>query len=181
MGRHMGRSLRGQTLGIVGFGRIGRRTAQLARVFGMPVLGYSRSGADEAFCEPVDLPTLLQRSDVVSLHCPLTAESRGLIGRKELVMMKPGALLINTARGAVVDHDALLEALESGHLGGAGLDVYPDEPHIPEALLRHENVVCTPHIGTNTIQTRDEMAAACSAQILDALAGRRPQNIVNGL
>ena len=90
-------------------------------------------------------------------------------------------MLINTARGAVVDTAALLEALRSGRLKGAGLDVYPDEPHIPQELLALENVVCTPHIGTNTEQTRREMAEACSRQILDVLAGRRPENIVNGL
>lgn len=181
MGRYMGRSLRGQTLGIVGCGRIGRCTAKLAAALGMRVLGYSRRGADAAVCEPVDLPKLLAESDVVSLHCPLTEETRGLIGREAFAQMKPGAILINTSRGAVVDHDALLEALESGRLCGAGLDVFPEEPHIPAALLNHANVVCTPHIGTNTVQTRDEMAAACAEQILAALAGKRPENIVNGL
>lgn len=181
MGRHMGRSLRGQTLGVIGCGRIGRCTAQLASALGMRVLGYSRSGADAAVCEPVDLPTILREADVVSLHCPLTAETRGLMNAAAFRQMKPGAMLINTARGAVVDTAALLEALESGHLSGAGLDVYPDEPHIPAALLAREDVVCTPHTGTNTRQTRFEMAQACSRQILDVLAGKRPENIVNGL
>lgn len=181
MGRHMGRCLRGQTLGVVGFGRIGRETARLARALGMRVLGCSRSGADASLCEPVDLPTLLREADVVSLHCPLTDASRGLIGREAFRQMKPGAILINTARGAVVDTEALLEALAAGKLSGAGLDVFPEEPRIPDGLLQHPCVVCTPHVGTNTVQTRDEMAAACAAQILDALAGKRPQNIVNGL
>ncbi|MGN0794065.1 MAG: 2-hydroxyacid dehydrogenase [Aristaeellaceae bacterium] len=181
MGRYMGRSLRGQTLGIIGCGRIGSCTARMAAALGMKVLGYSRRGADAAVCEPVDLGTLLRTSDVISLHCPLTEETRGLIGREAFTKMKPGAVLINTSRGAVVDTDALLEALEKGSLRGAGLDVYPNEPSIPEAVLRHPNVVCTPHIGTNTVQTRDEMAAACSRQILDVLAGKRPENIVNGL
>lgn len=182
MGRHMGRSLRGQTLGIVGCGRIGSRTAQIARAMGMRVIGFSRHGVPEGAAENApSLEALLQQADVVSLHCPLTAETRGLIGEEAFRLMKPGAILINTARGAVVDTDALLRALESGRLSGAGLDVYPNEPEIPQALLMHENVVCTPHIGTNTVQTRNEMAAACSAQILDALAGKRPANIVNGL
>ena len=181
MGRHMGASLRGKTLGIVGCGRIGRCTARLAAAFGMRVLGYSRSGADAAVCEPVDLPTLLRESDIVSLHCPLTEATRGLMDAAAFRQMKAGAMLINTARGAVVDTAALLEALRSGRLKGAGLDVYPDEPHIPQELLALENVVCTPHIGTNTEQTRREMAEACSRQILDVLAGRRPENIVNGL
>ena len=181
MGRHMGRSLRGQTLGVVGCGRIGRCTARLAAALGMRVLGYSRSGADASVCEPVDLPTLLRESDVVSLHCPLKEDTRGLIGTDAFRQMKRGAILINTARGAVVDTDALLAALDDGTLSGAGLDVYPDEPHIPQALLARDNVVCTPHIGTNTEQTRREMAEACSRQILDVLAGKRPENIVNGL
>ena len=181
MGRYMGRSLRGQTLGVIGCGRIGSCTAKMASALGMRVLGYSRCGADPAVCEPVSLEELLERADVVSLHCPLTDATRGLMNAEAFSRMKPGAILINTSRGAVVDHDALLEALESGRLRGAGLDVYPNEPHIPERLLTHTNVVCTPHIGTNTVQTRDEMAAACAAQILDALAGKRPENIVNGL
>ena len=181
MGRYMGRSLRGQTLGVIGCGRIGRCTAKMAAALGMRVLGYSRHGADPAVCEPADLDTLLRAADVVSLHCPLTEETRGLMNREAFSKMKPGAMLINTSRGAVVDTEALLEALENGRLSGAGLDVYPNEPSIPEGLLSRDNVVCTPHIGTNTVQTRDEMAAACSLQILDALAGRRPENIVNGL
>lgn len=181
MGRHMGRSLRGQTLGVVGCGRIGRCTAKLASALGMRVLGYSRSGADASVCEPVDLPTLLRESDVVSLHCPLKEDTRGLMDAAAFRQMKQGAILINTARGAVVDTQALLDALDSGRLSGAGLDVYPDEPQIPAELLARDNVVCTPHIGTNTEQTRFEMAEACSRQILDALAGKRPESIVNGL
>jgi len=181
MGRHMGRSLRGQTLGIVGCGRIGRCTARMASALGMRVLGYSRSGADASVCEPTDLSTLLREADVVSLHCPLTPDTRGLMNAEAFSQMKPGAMLINTARGAVVDTQALLDALDSGRLSGAGLDVYPDEPHIPVALLSRDNVVCTPHTGTNTQQTRYEMAQACSRQILDVLNGKRPENIVNGL
>lgn len=181
MGRYMGYSLRGQTLGVVGFGRIGAQTAQLARALGMRVLGYSRRGADASLCEPVDFDTLLRESDVVSLHCPLTEESRGLMNRDAFARMKQGAILVNTARGAVVDTDALVEALDRGQLAGAGLDVYPAEPSIPAALLERTNVVCTPHAGSNTSQTRDEMAAACAAQILDVLNGKRPANIVNGL
>lgn len=181
MGRHMGRSLRGQTLGIIGCGRIGRCTARIASALGMKVLGYSRSGADASVCEPTDLDTLLRQSDVVSLHCPLTEETRGLMNQAAFAKMKPDAILINTSRGAVVDTQALLDALDNGRLRGAGLDVYPNEPEVPEALLTHANVVCTPHIGTNTEQTRKEMAEACSRQILDALAGKRPENIVNGV
>lgn len=180
-GRNMGFSLHGRILGIVGCGRIGGRTAQIARALGMRVIGYSRRGADPDVAEPVELNRLLETADVISLHCPLNDASRGLIGRDAFARIKPGAILINTARGAVVDHEALLEALENGRIAGAGLDVFPEEPHIPEQLLQHENVVCTPHIGTNTEQTRFEMAQACSRQILDVLDGKRPANIVNGL
>lgn len=181
LGRFMGNSLRGRTLGIVGCGRIGERTAQLAKAFGMRVVGYSRRGADPAVAEPMVLNELLSVSDVVSLHCPLTSETRGLIGKDAFSRMKEGAIIINTARGAVIDTPALLEALKSGRLAGAGLDVFPDEPHIPAEILEFDNVVCTPHIGTNTHLTRSEMAKACSLQILDVLAGKRPANIVNGL
>lgn len=181
MGRYMGRSLYGRTLGILGCGRIGSRTAQMARALGMRVIGYSRRGADPAVCQPVDWETLLADSDVLSLHCPLTEETRRSINRAAFSRMKEGAILINTARGAVVDTDALVEALASGKLAGAGLDVYPDEPHVPETLLGFPGVVLTPHVGANTQETRCEMARACSRQILDALEGRRPENIVNGL
>ena len=181
MGRYMGQSLRGKTLGIIGCGRIGSRTAQLAKAFGMQAMGYSRKGCDPSVARPVSMDTLLQEADVLSLHCPLTDETRGLINDAAFEKMKTGVILINTARGAVVDTPSLLRALESGKVWAAGLDVFPDEPHIPPALLSHERVVCTPHIGTNTALTRFEMAEGCSRQILDALAGKRPENIVNGL
>ncbi len=181
MGRYMGRSLRGQTLGIIGAGRIGTQVAVLARALGMSVLGYSRHGADADSFTPVSLEELLARSDMVSLHCPLTDETRHLMNARTLGMMKPGSVLINTARGAVVDTEALYDALSRGHLAGAGLDVYEDEPRMPSSLRVLPNVVLTPHIGTNTEQTRFEMAQACSRQILDALAGKRPEHIVNGL
>ncbi len=181
MGRLMGQSLRGRTLGIIGMGRIGIRTAQLARALGMQVLGYSRHGADTAFCAPVVLEELLATSDIVSLHCPLTPQTTHLLNADRIAQMKPGAMLINTSRGAVVDTDALCNALTSGHLSGVGLDVFPDEPHLPPRLLQFPQAVLTPHIGTNTAQTRREMAEACSLQIVDALTGRRPQHIVNGL
>lgn len=181
MGRNMGRSLMGATLGIIGCGRIGLLTAQMAKAFGMRVLGYSRRGADPAFVEPASMDEILEKADIVSLHCPLTEETRGLMGKNEFAKMKKGAILINTARGAVIDEAALLEAIESGRLSGAGLDVYPDEPHINPALLQHENIVCVPHIGTNTVETRFLMACTCSEQILTALDRKRPDHIVNGL
>ena len=179
MGRHMGNTLRGRTLGVIGYGRIGARVAEMARVLGMRVIAHSRRQVDGV--ENADLPTLLSTADVVSLHCPLTASTRHLLDASAFAQMKPGAMVINTARGGVIDHAALLDALQSGRLMGAGLDVYPEEPAIPAALLALDNVVCTPHIGANTAQTRLAMLEACAAQILDVLADKRPENIVNGI
>lgn len=179
MGRYMGSTLQGRTLGIIGYGRIGRRTAEIAGALGMRVIVHSRRTVEGE--ENVGLEALLSAADVVSLHCPLTEQTRSLLNQERFALMKPGAILINTARGAIVDHAALEEALRSGHLAGAGLDVYPDEPRIPQGLLALENVVCTPHVGANTAQTRAGMAQACARQIMDALSGKRPENIVNGL
>ena len=156
MGRSMGRSLRGQTLGLLGCGHIGKRTAEIAAALGMRCIGYSRHGVNHPQVESVTLPELLAR-------------------------MKQGSILINTARGAIVDCDALADTLESGHLRGAGLDVYPDEPHIPPRLIALPQVVLTPHIGTNTQETRQRMAEGCARQIADALAGKRPAHVVNGI
>lgn len=181
MGRYMGNTLRGRTLGIIGCGRIGGRVAEMAKALGMRVLAYSRRPVPAYIAEYTDLPTLLAKADVISLHCPSTPETRHLLDAAAFAQMKDGALLINTARGAVVDHDALADALRSGKLAGAGLDVFPEEPRIPAELLAMDNVVCTPHVGTNTAQTRADMAAACARQILDALVGKRPENIVNGI
>lgn len=181
MGRYMGNTLRGRTLGIIGCGRIGGRVAEMAKALGMRVLAYSRRPVPAHVAEYTDLPTLLATADVISLHCPFTPETRHLLDAAAFAQMKDGALLINTARGAVVDHDALADALRSGKLAGAGLDVFPEEPRIPAQLLAMDNVVCTPHVGSNTAQTRADMAAACARQILDALTGKRPENIVNGI
>jgi len=181
MGRNMGMSLKGKTLGVIGVGRIGKRVCMLAKSFGMRVIGYARSGADPMFCEPKKLDEIFSQSDIVSLHCPLTKETESLMNREAFSKMKDGAILINTSRGRVVDHEALKEALLNGKLSGVGLDVYPDEPEVPQWLIRHPSAVLTPHYGSNTRETRFEMAKACALQILDALDGRRPENIVNGL
>ncbi len=181
MGRYMGYTLAGRTLGVIGCGRIGKRTAAIAKALGMRVIAHSRHPVSADIAENCDLPNLLATADVVSLHCPATTETRNLLDAAAFAAMKPGAILINTGRGALVDHAALADALQSGHLAGAGLDVFPDEPHIPADLLALDNVVCTPHVGSNTAQTRADMAAACARQILDALAGKRPESIVNGI
>ena len=179
MGRYMGNTLQGRTLGIIGCGRIGKRVAEIAKALGMRVIVHSRHEV-ERLCNAA-LPELLSTADVISLHCPLTNETRHLLDSAAFAQMKPGAVVINTARGGVIDHDALLEALKNGHLAGAGLDVFPEEPKIPEALLRLDHVVCTPHVGSNTAHTREVMLRACAAQILDALSGKQPENIVNGI
>lgn len=181
MGRYMGSTLQGRTLGIIGCGRIGKRVAQIARALGMRVMAYSRHAVSGEIAQNCDLPMLLSTADVISLHCPLNDGTRNLLDAAAFSRMKPGAIVINTARGGVIDHAALADAIRAGRLAGAGLDVYPDEPQIPTKLLALENVVCTPHVGANTAQTRAMMAEACARQILDALAGRKPENVVNGI
>jgi D-3-phosphoglycerate dehydrogenase len=177
--------LRGRMLGIVGCGRIGRATARIARAgLGMTVCGHSPSadpaGLRRLGIEPcASLDELLARSDAVSLHLPLRAETRGLIGRAELARMKPGALLVNTARGALVDHGALVEALASGRLGGAGLDVFREEPPPPgDPLLALPNVVLSPHIAGASDRAMEATALAVAAAILTAARGRRPRHVL---
>ncbi len=182
MGRFMGHNLHGKTLGIIGCGRIGTRVAQMASAFGMRCISYSHLSALPREVEAVSgLDELLRQSDIITLHCPLNEHTRSLLDERAFSLMRDGAMLINTSRGAVIDTQAMVESLRSGRLIGAGLDVYPDEPHIPAELLAMDNVVCTPHVGTNTAETRQGMAKAICAQIFDALDGKRPVNIVNGL
>jgi glyoxylate reductase len=145
----VGHDLGGATLGLVGFGRIAQQVARRAEAFGMRVVHHSRSGG-------VPLEELLAASDVVSLHVPLDAETRGLISRERLARLRDGATLVNTARGAVVDEAALVDELVSGRIS-AGLDVFADEPHVPEALRGLPNVVLTPHLASSTAETRTAM------------------------
>ena len=168
----LGRELRGLTLGILGYGRIGRAVARRAEGFGMSVLFTARSGG-------VALDELLSASDVLSIHCPLNAQTRHLIGPAELLRMKRGALLVNTARGPVVDEAALVAALESGHLGGAALDVCENEPAVHPGLLRRDDVVLLPHLGSATKETREKMARIALTQIERVLRGERPTTAVN--
>lgn len=174
----LGLELKGATLGIVGAGRIGEAVARRAVGFGMRILYTSRRRKPEleqdlgaAF---VPLETLLAESDVVTLHVPATAATRGLIGRRELGTMRPGAILINTARGDVVDEAALLEALASGRLAGAGLDVYAAEPRVHPDLVAHPRVVTLPHVGSATHVTRRAMARLALENVRAVLAGRAP-------
>lgn len=177
----LGLELGGRTLGLIGAGRIGRAVARRARGFGMRVLAADtrgpRDGADDELTW-VGLPTLLAEADVVSLHCPLTPATRGLIDGAALARMKPGAILVNTARGGCVDEDAVAAALERGHLGGAGLDVFAHEPAISPRLMAAPRTVLAPHLGSATTTTRVRMAELCIAAVRDVLAGREPPNRV---
>lgn len=179
-----GQDIYGATLGIVGLGSIGAAVARRALGFGMKILYYNRRPnpvAEAALgCRYVDLDTLLRESDFVSLHCPLTDETRGLIGRRELALMKPTAVLVNTARGPVVDEAALIDALKEGRIWAAGLDVYDVEPIAPDhPLLQLDNVVALPHIGSASIRTRTRMATLAAENLVAALTGKEPPTPVN--
>ena len=171
----IGRELVGATVGLVGFGRIGRRVAELLRGFEARLLATSRSsGAPAPGVERVELLDLLGASDFVSVHVPLAAETRHLIDANALAAMKRGAILVNTSRGAVVDTTALIQALRSGHLGAAGLDVYENEPHVPAELRELHNTVLLPHVGSATAATRDAMARLCAENVIAVVDGRDP-------
>lgn len=179
----LGMRVSSATIGIVGFGRIGRAMARRAAGFGMRVLYTQRRRArteDEQAVGAtyVSLDELLRTSDIVSLHCPLTEETRGLLSRERLFAMKKGAILVNTARGACVDEKALIEAVASGHLAGAGLDVFEKEPFIPAELRALDRVVMAPHIGSADEPTRAEMARMCVNAVVAVLEGREPEHRV---
>lgn len=182
MGKYMGTLLEGSTLGIVGLGRIGSKVADFGRLMGMRVLytAHAPKPEREALGDRfVSLEELMAQSDFISLHCPSNAETRGMISAEMLSLMKPSAFLINTARGAVLDEEALIKALRENRIAGAGLDVYIGEPNVNPAFFEMDNVVLTPHCGGNTLANRNQMAEAASERILDVLAGRTPKNIVN--
>jgi glyoxylate reductase len=170
-----GRELIGAVVGLVGFGRIAQRVAELLRGFEVRLL-VNTAPADPppTVGERCELDELLAASDFVSLHVPLTPETRHLIDAAALARMKPGAILVNTSRGGVVDTDALVEALLSGPLSAAALDVYEDEPHVPAAFRALPNTVLLPHLGSATAATRDAMARACAENVRAVLAGREP-------
>ncbi|MDQ6894913.1 MAG: D-glycerate dehydrogenase [Acidobacteriota bacterium] len=177
----LGFDLKGKVLGIVGPGRIGRAVARRARAFGMTVIAFGRSPRQEG--DPDDPPRvsfdeLLRRSDVVSLHLPLTEETRGLFGRETFPKMKPGSILLNTARGGLVVETALTRALDEGLLAGAGLDVYEHEPGVTPALLDDNRVVLMPHAGSATVETRREMARMVVEDVRRVLSGEKPLHAV---
>ncbi len=179
-----GFDLFGRTLGLVGIGHAGRRAAHLAAAFGMNVIAHDPFVAPDEIkrrgAEPVSLEDLLRRADVVSLHCPLDASTRGLFGRAAFASMKAGALFISTARGGIHDEAALFGALQSGHLAGAGLDVWQVEP--PPAnhpLLKLDNVLATHHTAGVTVDSRRQMATMAAIQIIGLAKGVRPPRLVN--
>lgn len=180
----LGRDIHHATLGIIGLGRIGKEVAKRARGFDMEILAYDEY-QDDAFAAElgvdfVALDELLARSDFVTLHCALTPETHQLIGREQLARMKPTAVLINAARGPVVDTEALTDALRNGTIWAAGLDVTDPEP-IPadHPLVHMQNVVIAPHIASASVATRDRMAVMAATNLLQALRGERPTHLVN--
>ena len=177
-GPHVPGSLGGSTVGLVGYGRIGRLVARMLRGFDVQLLATDPTVTD-ADVALVDLPELLARSDVVSLHAPLEPSTAGLIGAHELQAMRPGAVLVNTARGGMVDERALLDALRSGHLGGAALDVFVEEPPLGNELLALPNVVATAHVAGLSERSIDEMTQRATASVVDVVAGRRPTDVAN--
>ena len=171
----LGTSLQGKTLGIVGYGAIGRATANRARAFGMEIAYHQRREADDAGdATLLPLDELLASSDAVSLHCPLTSQTRHLIDRDALRQMPSSAYLINTARGPIVDEAALVEALAEGVIAGAGLDVFEEEPKVHPGLLGLDNVVLVPHLGSATVETRTAMADLAARNVAAVLGGRSP-------
>lgn len=168
------RRVRDLTCGIIGLGRTGWRTAEKLRGFGVRLLGHARSanqGRDGI--ETTTLEDLLRRSDVVVVHVPLTAETRRLLDRERIALMRPGAFLINVSRGAVIDTTALIDALESGRLAGAALDVLEDEPRVPPGLLR-PNVILTPHIAFSSDASLRDVRHKASEEVVRVLRGQRP-------
>ena len=181
----LGMGLHGKVLGILGAGRIGVATARRARAFGMEIVYWDRSASVELEAETgarrqERLETLLAMSDVVSVHVPLTAETEGLIDAARLAAMKPGSILVNTARGAVLDQAAVAAALRSGHLAGAGLDVFLDEPEIPAEFRNQPTCFVLPHLGSATREARQAMWDLAAANTRAVLAGSEPLTPVAG-
>ena len=180
----LGQDVWGKKLGIIGFGRIGQSVARRGKGFGMEIVYHNRSRNPEAEKELdaryLELDELLETADLISIHTPLTDETRHLIGERELKKMKSSAVLVNTSRGPVVDEAALADALEKERIFAAGLDVYEDEPDVHPKLLDLENAVLAPHIGSASVETRDRMAVLAAENIVAVLSGEEPKTPVNG-
>jgi phosphoglycerate dehydrogenase-like enzyme len=176
-----GTELAGKTLGIVGTGAIGFRVAELGRTFKMQLLGYDKypnpRKARDIGLKYVDLETLLRKSDLITNHVTLNSETEKLIGKREIAVMKKGAVIVNTSQGKVIDEDALIDALKSGRISFAGLDVFEDEPpHKNNPLFRLENTVLSPHIGFNTIEAEARCSDICVENVVNFVEGRH-QNV----
>jgi len=181
--RQVGVQLHNKTLGLIGLGRVGSVVAQRALAFGMTVIAFDPYVSEDTIGDQrvqlLGLRELLGRSDFVSIHVPETRETRGLIDRERIEQIKPGARLINTSYGGVMDEHAVAEALESGHLGGVAIDVYADEPPYNSPLVGQANVVHTPHIGDNTVEATQDLSQQVVHQLLDALREKDYRNVVN--
>lgn len=168
------------TCGIIGYGRIGRRTAQKLAGFGVRLLAHDpQSSLRDSVVELVSLEQLLRRSDVVVIHAPLTRETRHLINRERLSLMRPGSFLVNVSRGPIVDTQALIDALQSGGLSGAGLDVLESEPKVPPALAALPNVILTPHVAFSSDASLTELRRRASEEVVRVLRGEHPQQAGN--
>lgn len=180
----LGRKLAGKVLGIVGMGRIGQAVAHRARAFGLEIAYHNRKPLPEAIERMLgarhvaDLDTLVAEADILTLHCPATPETHHLMDARRFALMQPGACLINTARGELIDQEAMIAALASGHLSGAGLDVYPDEPNVDPRLLDLPNVMTLPHIGSATREGREASGEKVIANIRFWADGHRPPDQV---
>jgi len=175
----LGREVTGKTLGLVGYGRIGQAVAARAGPFGMRVVYNSRVPRPDLPGRHHGFEELLEQADVISVHVPLNERTRHMFGAKEFKAMQPTTVFVNTSRGPVVDETALAEALETGEIFAAGLDVYEDEPKVHPRLLALENVVLAPHLGSATVETRIAMAVLAAENLVDALEGREPRAVVN--
>lgn len=167
------------TVGIIGYGRIGRSTGAKLRAFGCRVLAHSRRGTEDPGIEAKSLDALLRASDVVIIHAPLTPETHHLVNADRLSAMPPGALLINVSRGPIVDTEALEQALERGHLSGAGLDVIEGEPNPPRSLVEREDVIVTPHIAFSSDASLNELRRRSAEEVVRVLAGEKPRFACN--
>ena len=180
----LGRKLGDKVLGILGMGRIGQAVAHRARAFGLEVAYYNRRRLPDAvekmlgarYVETVD--ALVEQADILTIHSPLTDETKGLIDERRINMMKPGSSIVNTARAEIIDQEALIAALQSGQLAGAGLDVYPDEPRVDQRLIDHPNVMTLPHIGSATVEGREASGDKVIANIRFWADGHRPPDQV---
>ena len=177
----IGNLLYGKTVGIVGAGKIGKKVAMLSKAFGCKIIAYNRSEVkDDSIDEQVTLEELLKNSDIVSLHCPLTNETQGMIGKKELSMMKKSAILINTARGGVVNSKELAKALEEGAIAGAACDVFETEPPLPleHPLLHSPNTIVTPHIAFSSVESMEQRAQIVFDNLFSWLDGKQKNKII---